>query len=65
MKAKELQNLSVDELITRLNQLREGLFKARVRASTRELDNIMAIRNTRRDIARVQTILRQKGVKIH
>lgn len=64
MKVKELQNLSVDELITRLNQLREGLFKARVRAATRELDNIMLIQNTRKDIARVLTILRQKGVKI-
>jgi large subunit ribosomal protein L29 len=64
VKVKELQNLSVDELITRLNQLREGLFKARVRAATRELDNIMLIQNTRKDIARVLTILRQKGVKI-
>ena len=64
MKAKELQNLSVEELINRMNQLREGLFKARVRAATRELDNIMMIRNTRRDIARVMTTLREKGVKI-
>jgi len=64
VKAKELQNLSVEELLTRLNQLREGLFKARVRAATRELDNIMLIQNTRRDIARVLAILRQKGVKI-
>jgi large subunit ribosomal protein L29 len=64
VKVKELQNLSVDELVTRLNQLREGLFKARVRAATRELDNIMLIQNTRKDIARVLTILRQKGVKI-
>jgi len=64
VKVKELQNLSVDELITRLNQLREGLFKARVRAATRELDNIMLVQNTRKDIARVLTILRQKGVKI-
>ena len=64
MKAKELQNLSVDELITRLNQLREGLFKARVRAATKELDNIMIISNTRKDIARVLTILRKKGIKV-
>ena len=64
MKAKELKNLSVDELLTRLHQLREGLFKARVRSATRELDNIMLIQNTRRDIARILTILRQKGVII-
>ncbi|MBN1903438.1 50S ribosomal protein L29 [Candidatus Sumerlaeota bacterium] len=64
MKVKELQNLSVEELITRLNQMREGLFKARVRATTKELDNIMIISNTRKDIARVLTILRKKGIKI-
>ncbi len=64
MKAKELHNLSVDELITRMNELREGLFKARVRASTKELDNVMVVRNTRRDIARILTILREKGVKV-
>lgn len=64
MKVKELQILSVDELITRLNQMREGLFKARVRAATKELDNIMIISNTRKDIARVLTILRKKGIKI-
>jgi len=64
VKAKELHNLSVDELITRMNELREGLFKARVRASTKELDNVMVVRNTRRDIARILTILREKGVKV-
>jgi large subunit ribosomal protein L29 len=64
VKVKELQILSVDELITRLNQMREGLFKARVRAATKELDNIMIISNTRKDIARVLTILRKKGIKI-
>jgi len=48
----------------RLDQLREGLFKGRVRAATKELDNVMIIRNTRRDIARILTVLRQKGVKV-
>ena len=64
MKAKELHNLSVEELIARLNDLRAALFNARVRAATKELDNIRVIRNTRRDIARILTILREKGVKM-
>ena len=64
MKIQELRNLPVDDLIMRLNQLREGLFKARVRAATKELDNVMIISNTRRDIARLLTVLRQKGIKI-
>jgi large subunit ribosomal protein L29 len=64
VKIQELRNLPVEELIMRLNQLREGLFKARVRAATKELDNVTIISNTRRDIARVLTVLRQKGIKI-
>jgi len=64
VKAKELHNLSVEELIARLNDLRAALFNARVRAATKELDNIRVIRNTRRDIARILTILREKGVKM-
>jgi large subunit ribosomal protein L29 len=63
VKIQELRNLPVEDLIMRLNQLREGLFKARVRAATKELDNVMIISNTRRDIARILTILRQKGIK--
>ena len=64
MKINEIRNLSIEELITRLNQLREGLFRGRVRAATKELDNVMIIRNSRRDIARILTVLRQKGVKL-
>jgi len=63
VKIQELRNLPVEDLIMRLNQLREGLFKARVRAATKELDNVMIISNTRRDIARILTVLRQKGIK--
>jgi len=63
LKIQELRNLPVEDLIMRLNQLREGLFKARVRAATKELDNVMIISNTRRDIARILTVLRQKGIK--
>jgi len=64
VKINEIRNLSIEELITRLNQLREGLFRGRVRAATKELDNVMIIRNSRRDIARILTVLRQKGVKL-
>lgn len=64
MKIQELRNLSVEDLMLRLDQLREGLFKGRVRAATKELDNVMMIRNTRRNIARILTVLRQKGVKV-
>ena len=64
MKIQELRNLSVEDLMLRLDQLREGLFKGRVRAATKELDKVMMIRNTRRNIASILTVLRQKGVKV-
>ena len=64
MKIQELRNLSIEDLMIRLDQQREGLFKGRVRAATKELDNVMLIRNSRRDIARIMTVLRQKGVKV-
>jgi len=64
MKHKEMKNLSVEELLARVNQLKEALFKARVRATTKELENYMLVKNTRKDIARVLTLLREKGIKV-
>ncbi len=64
MKHNEMKNLSVEELLARVNQLKEALFKARVRATTKELENYMLVKNTRKDIARVLTLLREKGIKV-
>lgn len=60
MRARDLQALSVDELKTRLVELRDERFKLKFRSATEAIDNPMRFRTVRRDIARVETILRAR-----
>ena len=60
MKAKELKNLSVEELNTKLGELKKDLFMLRMQLATNQLDNPMQINATKKDIARVKTIIREK-----
>ena len=60
MKAKELKNLSVEELDKKLNGLKKDLFMLRMQHATNQLDNPMQINATKKDIARVKTIIREK-----
>ena len=60
MKANELRNMSVAELETKLQDLKKDLFMLRMQLSTNHLDNPSKISATRRDIARVKTVLREK-----
>ena len=60
---KELQNLSVAELNTKLSELKEELFNLRFRHATGQLENPVSLRNCKKDIARVQTIIRPKELK--
>ncbi len=59
MKASELRDLSVEELETKLKALKEELFNLRFQLAINQLDNPMRISAVKKDIARVQTILRQ------
>jgi large subunit ribosomal protein L29 len=52
--------MSADELSAKERELSEQLFKLRFQKSIGQLDNALKIRETRRDIARVKTVLRQK-----
>ncbi|GAV23830.1 50S ribosomal protein L29 [Carboxydothermus pertinax] len=60
MKAKELRELTDAELNEKLANLKDELFKLRFQLSTGQLDNPARIREVRRDIARVNTILRER-----
>ena len=60
MKAKELKNLSVEELAKKLDELKMDLFMLRLQHATNQLDNPMQIAATKKDIARVKTIIREK-----
>ena len=60
MKAKELKNLSVEELNKKLEGLKKDLFMLRMQHATNQLDNPMQLTNVKKDIARVKTIIREK-----
>ena len=60
MKAKELKNLSVEELTKKLEELKKDLFMLRMQHATNQLDNPMQLNATKKDIARVKTIIREK-----
>jgi large subunit ribosomal protein L29 len=55
MKASELRELSDEQLVDRLRELREELFNLRFQYATRQLTNTARIKEVRRDIARVLT----------
>ena len=60
MKAKELKNLSVEELNGKLESLKKDLFMLRMQHATNQLDNPMQLNAVKKDIARVKTIIREK-----
>ncbi|GAV24653.1 50S ribosomal protein L29 [Carboxydothermus islandicus] len=62
MKAKELRELTDAELVEKLANLKDELFKLRFQLSTGQLDNPSRIREVRRDIARVNTIIREREI---
>ena len=64
MKAKEIKNLSVEELTKKLDELKKDLFMLRMQHATNQLDNPMQIANVKKDIARVKTIIREKETNI-
>ena len=59
MKATELRERSVEELNKNLSDLEEQLFKLRFQKSTGQIENPQKIREVRKDIARVQTVLNE------
>ena len=61
MKAEQAREMSVEELLGKEKELAESLFRLRFQKSLGQLDNALKIRETRRDLARVKTVLRQKA----
>ncbi|MEX0921814.1 MAG: 50S ribosomal protein L29 [Rhodovibrionaceae bacterium] len=60
MKAEDIKAKSADELKTSLLDLRKEAFNLRFQAASGQLENTARVRQVRRDIARVKTILREK-----
>ena len=61
MRARELRELSIDELSHKERDLKEELFNLRFQRATGQLENLMRLTQIKRDIARVKTVLREKG----
>jgi large subunit ribosomal protein L29 len=60
MKPRELRDLGIEELATKEREFREEEFKLRFRHATGQLEKTARLRQLRRDIARVKTIMREK-----
>lgn len=64
MKAKEIRQMSGNELDARLLELKTELFNLRFQLATGQLDNPLSIKLVRKDIARVKTILKERELGI-
>jgi large subunit ribosomal protein L29 len=65
LKAEKIRDMTEEEIETRIRELHEELFNLRFRNAMRQLQNPVLIRERRRDIARMRTILveHRKGVR--
>ncbi len=63
MKVSELNELSIDALKTKINELQEVYFNLRFQAEMGQLENRLLLRSSRRDIARAKTVLNAKNAK--
>jgi large subunit ribosomal protein L29 len=61
MRAKEIRDLTVEEVRQKERELAEELFRLRLRKSTGQLDNPMRLRTVRRDVARIKTIQHERA----
>ena len=61
MKARELRDLSAEELEAKSRELRGELFNVKIKRATGQLENTAKLGTLRREIARVETILREQG----
>jgi len=59
MKASKMRDLSREDLLQEETELREQLFKLRFQTATGQLESAPRLRGVRRDIARIQTVLRE------
>jgi large subunit ribosomal protein L29 len=60
MQAKELRDMSANDLEQKRAELREEIGHLKLKRATSRLENPMKLRQTKRDLARVETVLREK-----
>jgi len=63
MKANKLRDMSVKELEQKLNELKGELFNLRFQMATGQLENPMRVKDVKKSIARIKTILKENELK--
>ena len=63
MKGKELHNMTDEELQAKLGELKTEMFNLRFRHASGQLENPMTIASCKKDIARVNTVIREREIK--
>lgn len=63
MKVTEIRELRPEELGDRLDDMQKQLFAIRSQSVTEKIENTNAVKNIRRDIARIKTIIRENELK--
>ncbi|WP_077532659.1 50S ribosomal protein L29 [Massiliimalia massiliensis] len=63
MKANEIREMSLVELNQKLRDLKAELFNLRFQLAVNQLDNPMRIKAVKKDIARIQTVIREQELK--
>ncbi|MDD2388917.1 MAG: 50S ribosomal protein L29 [Desulfobacterales bacterium] len=64
MKASEFRQLSVDELNLKHKEMKEELFNLRFQHEVGQLENSSRLMHTKRDIARIQTVINEKNIEL-
>lgn len=62
MKAQDIRELTEEELNKQENELKEEIFNLRIQIATQQTTNVARIGNLKRDLARVLTIKKEKGL---
>ena len=62
MKADEMRDLSTEDLHAKIGELKESIFRMRFKLSLGNTDVVKQLREQRRDLARVKTLLRQREI---
>ncbi len=63
MKTKEIRELTPEELIAKLGDLKSEFFNLRFQLATGQLNNPASIKNVKKDIARVKTVIRENELR--
>jgi large subunit ribosomal protein L29 len=61
MKARELREMTGDELLNKEQELKDQLFKLKFQHALGQLEDAMKLKNIRKDLARIKTILNEQG----